>query len=304
MDLTKEIKKIDCHVHPQFAGGPERLRGGTWPTPEEVRDAYATLNIESGVLMSCAAPEHMHDPISSRDAQAMHEAYPETFPWWFCALDPRMAWNDIKKVPNYSYYIDFYRERGARGAGELQANMMIDDPRMLGLFMHCEKKNFPVTIHFGMLGCGHGLADDIGLVRLERVLQQFPNLKILAHAASFWSEISADVTEETRHTYTTGAIIREGRIATLLRQYPNLICDISAASGYNALSRDLEYTYKFLDEFYEQIVFATDISSQQTISKTSVLLTDLMDHGYRSGNISATAYRCICRENALRILQN
>ena len=175
MDLTKTLKKIDCHVHPQFPGGPERMRGGTWPTPEKVREVYDTLNIESGVLMSCLAPEHMHDPISSRDAQAMHEAYPETFPWWFCALDPRMAWNNKRKVPDYSYYIDFYRERGARGVGELQAHMMIDDPRALGLFMHCEKKNFPVTIHFGEPDAGQGLIDDMGLVRLEKVLQQFPN---------------------------------------------------------------------------------------------------------------------------------
>lgn len=304
MDLTKEIKKIDCHVHPQFAGGPERVRGGTWPTPERVKATYEKLNIEGGVLMSCLAPEHMHDPISSRDAQAMHEAFPKTFPWWFCALDPRMAWNDIKQVPNYSYYIDFYRERGARGVGELQAHMMIDDPRVLGLFMHCEKKNFPVTIHFGRPDVGQGLIDDLGLVRLEKVLQQFPKLKILAHAASFWSEISADVTEKTRHTQQTGPVVREGRIAELLRKYPNLICDISAMSGYNALSRDIEYTYSFIDEFYEQIVFATDISSEQTITKTSFLLTDLIDNGYRSGNISKTAYQCICRENALRILQN
>lgn len=303
MDLTRQVKKIDCHVHPQFAGGPERMRGGTWPTPEQVRQAYDTLNIESGVLMSCLAPEHMHDPISSRDAQAMHQAYPETFPWWFCALDPRMAWNDPAKVPDYSYYIDFYRERGARGAGELQASMMIDDPRMLGLLMHCEKKNFPVTIHFGKPGVGQGLTDDMGLVRLEKVLQQFPRLTLLAHAASFWSEISADVTEETRHTYTKGPVVGEGRIAALLRKFPNLICDISAGSGYSALSRDPDYTWRFIDEFYEQIVFATDISSQQTITKTAVQLSSLLDDGYRAGNISEKAYRCICRENALRILQ-
>ena len=303
MDLTKTVKKIDFHVHPQFPGGPERMRGGTWPTPERVREVYDTLNIESGVLMSCLAPEHMHDPISSRDAQAMHEKYPETFPWWFCALDPRMAWNSKKKVPDYSYYIDFYRERGARGVGELQAHMMIDDPRALGLFMHCEKKNFPVTIHFGEPYVGQGLIDDIGLVRLEKVLQQFPKLTVLGHAASFWSEISADVTEEVRHTFVKGPLVREGRIAQLLRKYPNLICDISAMSGYNALSRDLEYTYEFIDAFYEQIVFATDISSEHTINRSSVLLTNLLDEGYRSGNISEKAYRSICRENALRLLQ-
>ena len=75
-------------------------------------------------------------------------------------------------------------------------------------------------------------------------------------------------------------------------------------SGYNALSRDLDYTYEFINEFYEQIVFATDISSEHTIKKSSALLTDLLDESYRSGNISEKAYRCICRDNALRILRD
>lgn len=303
MDIVKEVKKIDFHVHAQFAGGPERMRGGTWPTPERVREVFNARNIEGGVLMSCLAPEHMHDAISSRDAQAMHEAFPETFPWWFCALDPRMAWNNPEKIPNYSYYIDFYRERGARGAGELQAHMMIDDPRMLGLLMHCEKENFPVDIHFGRSTFGHGLADDLGLVRLEKVMQEFPKLTLLAHATSFWSEISADVTEETRHSYGKSAVVREGRIAKLLRKYPNLICDVSSKSGYTALSRDPDYTYEFIDEFYEQIVFGTDIASEDTIANVSVSISDFLDNGYRSGNISEKAYRCICRENALRILE-
>ena len=178
---------------------------------------------------------------------------------------------------------------------------MIDDPRLLGLFSHCEKKNFPVTLHFGQLGIRWGVVDDLGLVRLEKILAEFPGLKILAHAASFWSEISADVTEETRHSNNTGKIVREGKIATLMRKYPNLICDISAASGYNALSRDLEYTYEFIDEFYSQIVFATDISSP-AYDFTASNLSNLIDGGYLSGNISGEAYRAIVRENALEIL--
>ena len=182
MDLTKEIKKIDLHVHPHFPGGPERLRGGTWPTPEETRAEFDKLNIESGVIMSRYAPERMHDPITSRDAQALHEQYPELFPWWFCALDPRMAWNDTRLVPDYSYYIDFYRERGARGVGEVQANIYFDDPRMLALIHHCDKKKFPITVHFGNLGRGCGPSADENLVRLERVLDEYPNLTLLGHA--------------------------------------------------------------------------------------------------------------------------
>lgn len=97
-------------------------------------------------------------------------------------LRPRSTYGlERQHKADYSYDIDFYRERGARGVGELQAHMMIDDPRVLGLFMHCEKKHFPVTIHFGKPDVGQGLVDDIGLVRLEKVLQQFSKLTILAH---------------------------------------------------------------------------------------------------------------------------
>lgn len=303
MTLQKTIvPKIDMHVHPHFPGGPERLRGGTWPAPEEVRSAYERLNIEKGVIMSCYAPEHMHDPITSRDAESMFQRYPETFAGWFCAIDPRMCTNSPQS--NLSYYLDFFRERGAVGAGELQANMYIDDPRMLNLLSHCEKCNMPVTIHFGKPGGVCGVADDLGLPRLEKVLASFPKLRILGHAMAFWSELSADVTSETREQYPCGPVIPEGRLPMLLRKYPNLLCDISAGSGLNALTRDPEYTFRFIEEFYERIYFATDISSPQTIGQTAVKLCAFLDQGYQDGNISLTAYRAICRENALALLNN
>ena len=293
------LKKIDMHVHAQFPGGPERLRGGTWPTPEEVRLAYDSLGIERGVEMSRLAPERMHDPITSRDAQLLTERYPETLGWWFCAMDPRMVNNSPRD--DLSYYLHFFKERGARGVGELQANLYIDDPRMMNLFAHCQACDLPVTIHFGRIGEGCGVADDLGLPRLEKVLTEFPKLKILAHAMTFWSEISADVTEKDRNGYPTGRVT-SGRIATLLRKYPNLFCDLSAKSGLNALLRDEEYACGFLEEFSDQILFATDISSPKTLNGSAKKLSEFLDGAYESGNLSASAYRNICRENALRIL--
>lgn len=44
----------------------------------------------------------------------------------------------------------------------------------------------------------------------------------------------------------------------LLRQYPNLYVDISANSGLNALTRDPEVGIRFLDEFQDKLLFATD----------------------------------------------
>lgn len=295
-----KIPKIDLHVHAQEAGGPMRLRGGTWPTPEEVRKTYDALGIEKGVEMPRLAPERMHDPITSRDAQRLSERYPETLGWWFCALDPRMANNSPRD--DLSYYLDFFKERGAKGVGELQANLYIDDPRMMNLFYHCQKSNLPVTIHFGRLGEGCGVADDLGLPRLERVLEEFPRLRILGHALPFWAEISSDVTEETRNGYPTGRVT-EGRLATLLRKYPNLLCDLSAKSGLNALLRDEEYACSFLEEFHGQILFATDISSPKTMQVTAKKLCEFLDGAYERGNLSRKAYESICRQNALELLE-
>ncbi len=300
--MTKDFKKIDMHVHSHFSGGPERLRGGTWPTPEEVREGFKLTDVDCALLMSCGAPEHMHDPITSRDAEMIHKQNSDIFPWWFCNLDPRMAWNRLDAVPNYSYYIDFFRERGARGAGELQASMYIDDPRMLGLLSHCEKKRFPVTVHFGKYGTRWGLADDVGMPRLERVLEEFPKLTLIGHATAFLSEISSDINEETKHKNNNTPIVPEGALVRLMRKYPNLICDISAASGLCAITRDPEYTYKFFTEFSEQIVFATDTSYSGPQNQTALSISAFVDEVYKSSMISAGVYENICRNNALRIL--
>lgn len=295
-----KLLKIDMHVHSQLSCGPERLRGGTWPTPEEVREAYDAIGIEKGVEMPRLAPERMHDPITSRDAEFLARTYPDTIGWWFCAMDPRMANNSPHD--DLSYYLDFFKERGAKGVGELQANLYIDDPRVMNLLYHCQKSHLPITIHFGKLGEGCGIADDLGLPRLEKILREFPDLKILAHAMTFWSEISADVTEKERNGYPTGKIQREGRIAKLLRQYPNLFCDLSAKSGLNALTRDAEYAYEFLEEFSDQILFATDISSSKTLRGSAQKLSDFLDNAYKNSNISQKVYQKICRENALSLL--
>lgn len=294
------IQKIDMHVHTQLGGGPERLRGGTWPTPEEVRTVYDELGIEKGVIMPRIAPERMHDPITSRDAEYLKNTYPETLGWWFCALDPRMATNSPKD--DLTYYLDFFKERGAKGVGEMQANIYIDDPRVMNLLSCCEKAQMPVTVHFGKMGEGCGIADDLGLPRLDKVLTEFPKLKLLGHAMTFWSEISADVDEETRNRYPQGKIKKEGRVSQLLRKHPNLLCDISAKSALNAFTRDKEFTYKFIEEFHERIFFATDISSPTTLRGTAKEMCDFLDDGYKSGNISSVAYKNICRDNAIRLL--
>jgi hypothetical protein len=95
-----------------------------------------------------------------------------------------------------------------------------------------------VTIHIGTrIGGMYGLVDEPGLPRLEEVLQKFPDLKIFGHSQPFWAEISANPTWAERNGYPKGPVT-EGRVAQLMRKYPNLYCDVSAGSGCNALKRD------------------------------------------------------------------
>ena len=56
-----------------------------------------------------------------------------------------------------------------------------------------------------------------------------------------------------KHPVTPG-----GKIEALLEKYPNLYCDISMASGYNALTRDLDFTRKFLLTWQDRTVYGRD----------------------------------------------
>ena len=62
----------------------------------------------------------------------------------------------------------------------------------------------------------------------------------------------------SRGPYPVGKVIPGGRIEQLLEKYPNLYCDISAGSGYKALSRDIEFTKYFIDRWQDRILFARD----------------------------------------------
>lgn len=281
--------KIDLHFHTSYPGGPERLRGGTWPTPEQVRGSYRRFGIRFGVLQSLASAEHSHDPITSRMACALSAEYPDVAGAWFCHVDPRMMNNDAGH--DLSYYFDFYRERGAKGAGEVQANLNITGPLMLSYFRSCEKSGLPVLLHMTRKD-GYGVIDAPGLPGLEQVLANFPKLNVIGHAQGFWSNIGF------RRNGSDGPKC----IEQLLQSYPNLYCDISAASGFRAMTSDEAYSASLLERFSDRFFFGTDISSPETLTLAPERLCGFLDRMLSSGALSRGAYDRICAGNAERLL--
>lgn len=91
---------------------------------------------------------------------------------------------------------------------------------------------------------------------LEKRLAEFPNINFVAHGWLFWSNISGEYS--IYKNLDSSKIITKGIIWGLLEKYPNLYCDISAGSGWNALTRDRDRASDFLETYYEKILFGTD----------------------------------------------
>ena len=97
----------------------------------------------------------------------------------------------------------------------------------------------------------------------------------------------------------TGEVAPGGAVPRLLRTYPNLYGDISAGSGYNALTRDPEFGVRFLNEFHDRLFFGTDICSPKNDHRHAELLRTLRDQG----KISGQAFENIAWRNVNRVLQ-
>ena len=296
----KSVKKIDIHVHatayPEIS--PKVYEGTSKLSGEQIIKIYDELGVEKGVLMALASPEGSSEIVTSFDVKSIADKYPDRF-LWFMGLDPRMAGNsptaDLSKVINYN------KTLGAKGIGELTAHLYIDDPMMDNLFYHASICDMPVTIHIAPhLGGGYGIVDDLGLPRLEKMLKKHKYLKILGHSQCFWSELSADITEEKRNAYPKGKVT-EGKIANFMRDYEGLYCDFSAGSGLNALRRDPEYTARFIEEFSDRILLGFDMVCPLNVHQYEFdkFLLKMIDDGY----LTPENYYKFVRGNAVKLLK-
>ncbi len=284
---------IDIHTHILT------IWGGEQPFTEEILiKKMDELKIEKFVILPIGvSPETPYFYFGTEDVLEVYKRYPDkVIP--FCNIDPRQGNNSPDT--DFSWILSLYKENGCKGLGELTCQLYIDDPKCINLFKYCGKFGFPVLFHLiDKFGKTYGVVDDIYLPRLEKVLNECPETIFIGHAPAFWSEISADVTEETRNGYPEGQVKKEGKLQQLLRKYPNLYGDLSAGSGYNAISRDPEYGYKFLEEFSDKLLFGTDIChvNQQ------VDIIDYLKNAREKSKISETAYKKITEENAKKILK-
>ncbi|MDD4098254.1 MAG: amidohydrolase family protein [Lentisphaeria bacterium] len=292
---------IDIHGHCVRAREIPYCTGGkplVWP--ELLLAMHREAGIDRGVLLPIIGPENASVIQSNEEVLEIVAASDGHFiP--FCNLDARMLFNH----PNadFGFLLEHYKAKGCRGVGEVTTNLSFTDPRVLNLLAHVERSGLPLTFHIATReGHTYGLVDDFGLPRLETVLRSFPELRLLGHSQAFWSHISSDVTPETWGGYPRGAV-QPGRVVELMRRYPNLHGDLSAGSGFIAVSRDPGFGYEFLDEFQDRLLFGTDVCMEQNRSTVLVNLRDFLAVGLSERRLSAVVYDKITHLNAMRLLE-
>lgn len=293
------MKKIDIHCHitafPEYA--PRRFNGSRTLDVKEQIAIHDKLNVDIGVILPGVSAEGTFLQHSNEEAKFITVQHPDRF-MWFCDIDPRMISND--STADLSYLINHYKSLGAKGVGETTATIYADDPLMDNLFYHVSQCDMPLIIHISPVERGtYGIIDDLGLPRIEKMLKKYPDLKLIGHSAAFWSEISADLTQDERNGYPKGKVT-EGRMPKLMREYGNLSCDLSAGSGANAMMRDPEYAAEFMAEFSDRIYYGTDIcyAGQTFQYKFDEFLTKMVDEEM----LSQDDYKKIIRQNAAKLL--
>lgn len=280
------MKKIDVHMHISLNQTRTVLNGAMLASVEEMLPIMDKYGIEKSILMSSGEKDVL---MNNEEIRTICKKYPKRFAY--------LAMFDLEDLESLEERILKEMKLGAKGVGEFTTNVAFDDPRMLELLEILEKHNLPLLFHMTPeLGNFYGVYDEAGMPKLEYILGKFPNLKVVAHSQPFWYEMTEheSSTADERNAYPVGLIEKEGRVQELFRKYPNLYGDLSANSGGNAIMRDAEYGYKFLEEFKNKLMYGTDLYCVEQYFP----LGDFLEEALASNKISQDAYDKITRENA------
>ena len=290
---------IDVHAHIGRIGS-NMLKPTDYFSPI---DLLAKMD-EWGIDKSCVlplndCPEGPYLDCRTEDILAACHRFPERLiP--FCLVDPRFDTNSERT--DFRPLLNEYRSRGCVGIGEMIANLHFDDPRLMSLYCHAGEVGFPML--FDMMphiGDHYGVVDEAGLPRLARALEACPDTVFIGHGPAFWADIDPDTSTDDRRIYGTGPIRADGAVARLMEAHSNLWADLSAGSGYTAMSRDHEYGLAFLDRFQDRLLFGTDYVKCQRDGNYAPMVAFFKQIRDR-GEISAQAADKIASSNAVRLL--
>lgn len=284
---------FDFHAHVYRYPYPTEDGRFLFATPAQLEERFRELEIAGAALQPVLGPELYMPQSVGEIIDLARESGGKYVP--FCNVDPRALTN--RSDAPLGILLEHYKALGCKGVGEVMPQMEWKDPKLQNLLRCTEKAGLPLLFDMTSIkDTDYGIYDEPGMPQLEASLERFPDLIFVGHGPAFWAEITRLRTPEDRIYYPTYPFLGEGRVGELMRAYPNLWVDLSAHSGANALTRDTEYTARFLTEFSDRILFATDICfADQEIPQPAILKTLLAEKRISRETFEAVAYKNACR---------
>jgi predicted TIM-barrel fold metal-dependent hydrolase len=234
---------IDFHVHMgriHRQGYPDAVGMGA----EQLIGWMDRHGIEIGVVLPLESPEGASGYCLTEDAVEARDRYPQRLIAFMC-VDPRMHY--VEQLID-----SWVRRFGVSGFGEHINELAFDDPRNKVIYRKCDEYGLPLVFDMNATYC----YDEVGLPRFEACLKEFPNVKWVGHGPAFWSAISTD---DPRGGYPDTPVLPGGALDRLFAEYGNLYADLSAGSGYNAMTRDPDFALGFLHRHWQRLLFGTDV---------------------------------------------
>jgi len=234
---------IDTHTHIHYTGRIPGERIGI--SADQLVDTMNRHGIDRSVVLPIESPEVGTCLCTTETVIEAAYTYPERLVP-LIQVDPRMPRAD-QVIRHFAANYDL-----VRGFGELVDGLSIDDEKRQVIYATCSDLGFPLIFY----GSSYSSFDDVGLPRLEAMLQKYPDMIFIGHGPRWWSAISAD--DDASCGYPTTPVVEGGAADRFLQEYDNMYADISAGSGFNAMTRDPEFTQGFLERNWQKIMFATD----------------------------------------------
>lgn len=240
---VKDRRIIDCHQHVNFHGYDA----------SRLIEHLDNLGVEKAWLHTWESidgslePDYQH--LSIEKVWDAYEKYPDRFVPFY-AVDPRRE----EAEERLRRWVD----RGVKGYGEHKVRIRIDNPDSVRIYKLCGELGLPVLFHIDVsLPDNPRLWYNMDIDGLEEVLKECRRTVFVAHGPGWWRYISKDA-EKSEEVYPRGKVVEEGKMVELLKKYSNLYADISAGSGFNALTRDEEFGIKFVERLYTKLLYGTD----------------------------------------------
>ena len=216
-----DIPLIDPHIH-AMANKPGGL------------DPVVAWMERNGIERCITSPIGDSRPKNAQEREVMlanHRKYRGKIERYFL-IKP----GEVSSVEEAVKILEAEKAAGAVGFGEHYGHdLMFDDPKNLILYEACAKVGLPVMFH---IDASKNMVEQ-GMRRVERVLEMYPDCKIIAHAY-WWLHLP------------------DGTCDRMLSRHPNLYADVSGTRMVGVLNRDRGYTREFLNRHQDRILFATD----------------------------------------------